>query len=289
MKTILPLVLGLFLLGCNSTPLRDDYTQYVNGQDTAIKSEDFRFTFVNSQEFDIRGVYIKDSSIEGSNVMYSGAAGIAGMMAQIAAHAAASSALQDGKLAQQQLKANEAVAEFITLTNGFKNEDFIGEHEPYYSDKLNHNTLYIKPIFFINENMNQVAVKAQVWINDKKTKSRKPLFKYRNLISITSKIITKEQRDSIFAGGAEELQSKFAYLLGGVIELAKSELAFEFKSNKQKIASHVININGKNKLIRAKVVERNCQFTTFKNTRNWLLRYANESIQNAQPCELEAS
>lgn len=285
MRILLLLTISLFLTACNSTPKRDDYTQYVNRQTDAIPQNNFTFTFETKGDFDIRGVYSQDSTIDGKPIMYSGAAGLAGMVAQIAAHAATSSAFQDSKLAQQQSEANNIVAEFIKLTEGFKNEEFIENYKQFYVNSPEATTVFIKPIYFVNEKMNQVAVKAKVWIVDKKSKSRKDVYIYRNLISVTSKVITNEQRQVIFSGGSEQLRKHFSDLLGNLIELTQSELAFAFKNSNAQEASHIVQVNGKNKLIRGKVVAQDCQYTTIQNTRNWLLRYANELLNNWQSCE----
>ena len=285
MRILLLLAISLFLTACNSTPKRDDYTQHVNRQTDAISQDNFTFTFETKENFDIRGVYSQDSTIDDKPIMYSGAAGVAGMVAQIAAHAATSSAFQNSKLAQQQLEANNAVAEFIKLTEDFKNEDFIDNYKQFYVSTPEATTVFIKPIYFVNEKMNQVTVKAKVWIVDKKSKSRKPVYIYKNLVSVTSKVITNEQRQVIFSGGSEQLRKHFSGLLGNLIELAQSELAFSFKNSNAKEASHIVLVNGKNKLIRGKVVAQDCQYTTIQNTRKWLLRYANELLNNWQSCE----
>lgn len=285
MRILLLLTVSIFLTACNSTPKRDDYTQHVNRQTDLITQDNFTFTFETKEDFDIRGVYSQDSTIDGKPILYSGAAGLVGMVAQIAAHAATSSAFQDSKLAQQQLEANEIVSEFIKLTEGFKNEGFIDNYKQFYTNTPEATTVFIKPIYFVNEKMNQVAVKAKVWIVDNKSNSRKTAYIYKNLISVTSKVITKEQRQVIFSGGSEQLRMHFSDLLGNLIELAQSELAFTFTNSNAQEASHIVLVNGKRKLIRGKIVAQDCQYTTIQNTRKWLLRYANEVLVNFQPCD----
>lgn len=269
----------LFLCGCNSTPKRDDYVKYIHNQKIAIDESDFKFTLSSPNEFDIRGVYDRDSSITNPDVLYAADAGLAGLLVQVAAHAATSSTIQSNKLAGLQSEANEKVSEFITLTNGFKNKDFIKDLEAAYTEDLSQSPVTIKPIFFVSQNMDQVAVKAQVWISE--TRKNKTTFKYKNLIAVTSKKITETQRNEIFQAGSDELKKVFTNLLTGVVELAKSEVILKFKNNNTPILSHIVYVNGEEKLIRGKVVEQNCQSTTYQNLRKWLLKFANESLREA--------
>jgi hypothetical protein len=90
--------------------------------------------------------------------------------------------------------------------------------------------------------MDQVAVKAQVWISE--TRKNKTTFKYKNLIAVTSKKITETQRNEIFQAGSDELKKVFTNLLTGVIELAKSEVTLKFKNNNTPILSHIVYVNG---------------------------------------------
>ncbi|KDM92301.1 hypothetical protein [Photobacterium galatheae] len=262
----------LSLVGCGSTPYRDDYAQYTNQLSNGTISESgFQFSFEDATFVDMRGVYLPDDSIDSTQIMYQGAGGLVGLLAQIGTHSAIIQSQRTEKLVQEQEKANQKILSLIEVTKDIPLTTLIGEYDALLlqGDPQSAQTIRMKPIFFSNAEMNRLSLKSVVWLPNEGQND----VRYKNLIQIYGPTLDELQRNRILNGDREELAQILSSLLKGMIYIAKNELTGKYTSTEAKQQTFLIENDAGVKAIRGTVVEEKCGYQIIKDIRSWYMAY----------------
>ncbi|GEM_PF-730051 len=282
--TLIVLFTG-FLTGCGSTPLNDDYIRHVNNIGPSFFSTShFAIKLQESDNVDIRGVYVTNDTVEASTIMYQGGAGIAGMIAQIGTHSTLIQSQRNDKLAKAQEQANQAIAPIIEASKTLRLTELLdpGNANFISTDTRNpQQVLHIKPIFFSNPQMNKVYVKALIWIPTdavNKHVRKRAKNQYQNMVQVYSKPFTEAETELLVAGDSELLKEKLSSLLNQVISIAQSELTGQYQAASKVEKTFVINLNDKRLVLRGAIVDQSCSMSIIQDIRHWLIAVPHQDI-----------
>lgn len=283
---------GIFLLatlvGCNSTPYRDDYARHVNTmKKSPLEASSFQMIFSDGDQVDLRALYDNDTTMGSTNMMYQGAPGAAGLIAlvaQIGVHSSIVSSQREERLASLQDSANSQIQPLLNLTGGMQlSALLVPEHQPWLTTSLNPetDTLYIKPIFFSNTEMTQLSVKVVAWIPDPKGSKKQP-DKYKNLIQVLNAPLSAEQRTQLISGDQAMLQSMLSDLLSTALEIAHGATTGKFANVQNTMKTYKLPNSDKNKVFRATHIADTCEHTIVRNLRQWLIAIPKASAEEDQ-------
>ncbi|ABE56433.1 hypothetical protein Sden_3157 [Shewanella denitrificans OS217] len=272
------------LSGCKS-PNRDDYiSAKLLSKADFIQEEQFTFSLESLSAIDVRGEYVNDDSINQPSIMYAGI-GAGGMLAQVVAHAAINSSLQDNALSERQIMANMQIEPISRLVLETKFQDFLGKYQDFYVsiDKADNKTIFLKPIYFVSQNLERLSLKMVVWSGKKNKGKRKQNWEYQNLIEVNSRVLNKDEIDKIISGQGKELLDA---LLMEMSQLALSSLQSEVTGvisqrlldPSVKPATITIKTGETKEYIRGTIVEHSCRYTLIRNLRNWLIHYPTSQV-----------
>ena len=274
MKLIL-IIFALLLVGCGSTPYRDDYAKHVNLMKNSYFNEsNFKFSFVENPHVDLRGQYSRNDTANASPILYQGGAGLAGLLVQIGTHSTMVSAQRNEKLAIAQEQANQPILPLINITKDIALVDLIGEHKSQWTslETIDAKIVRIKPIFFSNKDMTELSIKAIVWLPKQHKNSRKKQkFNYKNMIHIYGEKLNKLQQQKLIAGDEEFLTLQLAALLKTAISIAKDDLTGRYAKNKTRTKTFFIDNGSGKKVIRGAVVAEKCGYKVIQDLHSWFI------------------
>lgn len=278
------------LMGCNSTPYRDDYARHVNTMKKApMEASAFRMIFSDGDQVDLRALYDNDTTMGNSNVLYQGgpgAAGLIALVAQIGVHSSIVSSQREERLATLQDSANSQIQPLLNIVGNLQLSQLLApEHKSWLTSSLSSDidTLYVKPIFFSNTDMTQLSVKVVAWIPDPNGSKKQP-DKYKNLIHVVNTPLSDEQRTLLINGDQVLLQQMLAKLLGTAINITYGATTGKFADVKGTMKTYKMPNAGKNKVFRASHIADTCEHTIVRNLRQWLI-----AIPKAQQADHIAS
>ncbi len=265
------------LVGCNSTPYRDDYARHVNTmKKSPMEASAFRMIFSDGDQVDLRALYDNDTTMGNSNVLYQGgpgAAGLIALVAQIGVHSSIVSSQREERLATLQESANSEIQPLLNMVDGLQMSQLLApEHKPWLASSLNSDveTLYVKPIFFSNTDMTQLSVKVVAWIPDPNGTKKRP-DKYKNLIQVVNAPLSDEQRTLLINGDQALMQQILANLLGTAMDITHGATTGKFADVKGTMKTYKMPNAGKNKVFRASHIADTCEHTIVRNLRQWLI------------------
>ncbi|MBQ4848333.1 hypothetical protein [Pseudoalteromonas sp. MMG005] len=290
MKRLLQLVLLVVcitvLQGCN-TLKRDDYvkTKLLSKAELIPKAE-FQFTLNPNTPIDLRGKYSHDRSVDSVNVLYYGTPVTA--LAQMLSHAALTSSAKEGKLAEQQLQANESVEPIRRTVKSLTNQALLNGHAGYVSGLALSGTqvIEVKPIFFVNQEMTEVSLTLVAWINahnfseKKSNRKNQKSKKYHNIIKVHASPITSGEINDT-AEGKIKIQAHLSRLFTSAIDsLEKDVSGFYLKATIPQTLH--IGQGSKKQFLRGNVLEHSCKTIVVQNLRKWIIRYPSTQITNLE-------
>ena len=300
MRSAIVAVFLVCIFGCGSVPKVDDYAQHVglksgfNGFENQLPI----FKLVYNEPIDIRGKHSSDDSINANPILYQGGAGVLGLFAQIATHAAINNAARNKKVSKAQIAANrflEPLAVKIAEINIGDLADFSSK-EYKIDSSLDSSGLVvnIRPIFFVAQDFEYITLKNIVSITKNFTKGsslrkRKSSngFHYQNLIEVYSRKYSEDEKKSFTSLSEssfmiEELQR----ILHQSLSLAAREIKGHYQNSTSKITTHTLKKNNSNLYIRGSQVDSLCQKIVIKNLRSWLVAIPikGEKIENKELC-----
>ncbi|WP_330959710.1 hypothetical protein [Photobacterium sp. 53610] len=260
------------LVGCGSTPYRDDYARYTNQlSNSTISESEFQFSFEDATFVDMRGVYLPDDSVDSTPMMYQGGAGVVGLLAQVGTHSAIIQSQRTEKLAQEQEKANQKILPLIDVTKDIPLAELVGEYGTSLFQVAPEmtQTFRVKPIFFSNTDMNKLSLKSIVWLpNEDNTDVT-----YKNLIQVYGPHLDESQRNAILNGDRKQLAQLLSSMLKGTIYIIKNELSGKYTSAKSKQQTFLIENDAGVEAIRGAVIEEKCGYQIIKDIRSWYIAY----------------
>ena len=277
-KKLTCVLIALVLMGCGSTPYRDDYTQYVNVLPSkAVAESDYKFVFANGDKVDLRGQYERNNTTETANMLYMGDAGLIGLIAQVGTHATIVSSQRNDKLAKQQNAANEQIGDLLSVVDTMSLAQLAKPHLPGTVDdsQPSPTTVYINPIFFSNTDKSRFTLNAMVWIPSKgKNKRRKKeAFTYRNLVQVYPAVFTKEEMTLVKNGDKAFIEAKLSEMLVKALDITKSAITGGFLPAKQKLETVKISKKAGFKIVRGRVLEKTCRYNIIQDLHSWYIAY----------------
>jgi hypothetical protein len=281
---LISIFIALFLVGCGSTPYRDDYAKHVNlldGQyfdDTSVE-----FSFIGSQSVDLRGLYQKNDTANASPILYQAGGGLIGMLAQIGTHSTLINSQRNEKLAKEQEQVNQSILPLINISKSIMLTDLVEEYEDKnisqsvpLSEKIR-----VKPIFFSNRDMTEFSLTSIVWLPSQGIKSHKQKFKYKNLIQVYSKKLNLSQQEKLIKGDTKLLAGIFSSLLNTALFITKSELTGTYSKLKRPIETFIIQGEFDKKVIRGSMVAEKHGYQIVQDLHSWLIAYPKpEALSN---------
>jgi len=273
---LISIFIALFLVGCGSTPYRDDYAKHVNlldGQyfdDTSVE-----FSFIGSQSVDLRGLYQKNDTANASPILYQAGGGLIGMLAQIGTHSTLINSQRNEKLAKEQEQVNQSILPLINISKSIMLTDLVEEYEDQNisQEDSTADTIRIKPIFFSNSDMTEFSLTSIVWLPFQETKKKRQEFKYKNLIRVHSQKFSDSEQEKIANGDEKILSEIFSSLLNTAIFMAKSELMGKYSKLNKPVETFILKGELNQKVIRGSIVAEKYGYQIIQDLHSWLIAY----------------
>lgn len=284
------IALGLLmcsLLGCGSTPKRDDYAESITGTYKINADAPLQVQFFNNALCDFRVNYSSNNTVSPDHMMYDGSAGVAGLLAQIAVHAAIKKSAREAKLAENQEGANRYLRPINDVLKTISHKDLVPNDEKFHfaiADTENtiarqpqNDVLVSHPIFFFSEDLKSLTLKHVVKVQDKGAKTPK----YQNMIEVISKTDATDAKAYWLNTDEQNLLQHIRGLYKDSLLIVHKELAGQLASDvKQK--NHRITVNEKSRFERGSAVLQTCNQTVIRNLRGWLIAFPSETTSECQ-------
>ncbi|PSW07545.1 hypothetical protein C9I89_02210 [Photobacterium lipolyticum] len=271
------IIFTITLIGCGSTPYRDDYAKHVNLiAGNHIDKANFKFSFAKNTNVDLRGLYLQNNTADASPMMYQGGAGLIGLLVQIGTHSSLVESERNEKLTKEQEQANKKILPLISMSKEISLIDLIGDYsfQLVSQENADPDTINIKPIFFSNSGMTKLSLKSIVWLPlQEKSNSRKQKLKYKNLIQVYSPKLTDSQSQKLIEGDSEYLSEVLSSLLKTALYITRNELTGQYYKIKNPSHTFVIEDDSSIKVIRGTVVEEKCEYQIIQDVHSWLIAY----------------
>lgn len=277
----------LLLTGC-AAPQKDDYVAYVGAKKVfKTNAAPLYAKFVYNQ-IDLRGDYDPDDAFAMNSIMYSGDAGVVGMLAQVAVHAAISNNAQDSRISAQQLEANKVLEPLSgVLTNlSTKQLQFTSEQLIWLAEDQEYpaSVLMSKPIFFLSQDARVLSLKHVISVESSLPKSGSKKNKqklYSNLIEVVSAPLPAEDAmDYWLANNATALTVTMQALYIKSVELALADLKGELAQSDQ-AETFTVEISDKLRIERGNKITADCRQLVLRNLRGWIIALpAPQTIDN---------
>jgi hypothetical protein len=266
----------MILLGC-AAPQKDDYITYIKkAPPSSLLVTSFPVSLEGGQ-LDVRGEYDSDDAFDHNAIMYSGDAGLVGMLAQVATHAAISNNAQNARLSEQQLQSNkvlEPLSDILkTMTTEllhFNAEDISWEAEFSGSDAP---PLISKPIFFMSQDARVLSLKHIVSLKstDKVSRTKKAQLIYSNLIEVLAAPVDVEAPlEYWLSDDGQQFKIAIKSLYKQSLQLALSDIKGELQ---QQSTAETFKFQLQNKLRfeRGNRLIVGCNQLVIRNLRGWIL------------------
>lgn len=287
------LFLALNILGCGNTPYRDDYTKQVNRiPPSSVSAAAISYQFDKQAQIDIRGKYSRNDEIGATNFLYHGGAGLIGIIAQVGAHSAMVSTQRNDRLAEQQKEANLRIQPIINAIQGTLLSEIIPPNfDTRHVIKNTEQTLVnIKPIFFSNDDMNVLSLSLLAWIGNRPSiQDKKKAHSYRNLIQVHSPPISFVEFSDTLQDNPSPIQNILSKLLYTALNIVQNDLTGKYHSNDSAEKTFIIGNNGKNKIVRGRIVDQECGFNIIRNLHSWFIAVPNnnEVLVRGDQCNID--
>lgn len=289
MEFKLPLILvvlsAILLSGCGSTIRQDGYVKHVNRLDLKkVSSEEIKFSLPESHSITLHAIHHKDATATQTSVVYTGSAGLGGLIAQIGTHAALVESSRSNKLTKVQEQANLAIKPLIDITdlNSIASLKNLNLNKLESELQISTNNFKIKPIFYSSRDMKSISLKMAIW-QERETKRNKGKYNYLNLVQIYGDPFTQVQLDKIKQGEHDIFLSKLSRYLNQAILIAEKDILGHYRNVNKVTKTFLVKQGGKSKVVRGKLLEKDCKFSVIKNLHSWLIYLPNDKdVINAE-------
>ncbi|QHJ12322.1 hypothetical protein FX988_02574 [Paraglaciecola mesophila] len=271
-------IIAFLMVGCGSTPNRDDYAKHVNVVgETFFREHALTFSFEQSDKIDLRGIHNRDDSTASTHILYQGGAGLVGMFAQVGAHAAFVNSSRNAKLKEEQERANDKILPLINLVDDITLYSLLGNNQPSFveANEMSNDTLRLKPIFFSNEKMNQLILKLVVWLPNEKGETKKP--RYQNMIQVFSPTLSHAEQVLFIDDNKDDLKQMMSSQLNTAIHILQSDLTGKYSTLNKPQRTFTVLRNNKSKVVRGSVVDKKCGFQIVQNLHSWYVAFPEET------------
>lgn len=274
MKFTLYLTL-LFVVGC-AAPKKDDYIKHVQ----SAKAKQLLISpvrvYLAQGQIDIRGEYDNNDAFEHSSVLYAGDAGMVGLLAQVAAHAALSNNAQNARLSTQQLQANKVLEPLSAVLSNLQSEQLFYPAVELHWQQLPDTSgpqIVSKPIFFLSQDARVLSLKHIVQVEPAGgvVPGKKVNLLYSNLIEVMAAPVLEEQAiEYWYANDGAALTAAIKALYQQSLELALSDIKGELDQAAQ-AETFKLDVLDKLRIERGNRITSACNQLVIRNLRGWIL------------------
>lgn len=254
---LLFIVLTILVGGCSAKPR--NYAIYQKTADIDLIQA--QIEVLSSDEFEplFLGKAPASNTLDTSQMMYSGAAGIIGMFAQIATQSAIVDGKRNSEISAQQREANKVLENYSGL-DSFSVKSLLDDHNRFVfiespeSGKKDH-YIQLSPLFYISQDRKLIELHAVVETFHKRNK-RTPL--YSNVIKVYAQRDILEDAE-IFLLVPELYNAAISY---AVKDMASSLSALDTRDK---------NYDLSGSFERGKKLEASCNHEVVRNLRGWIV------------------
>lgn len=269
--------LAILLTSCAAVP-PTDYTLHQRSSELNLVLHQRALPVkVTNQQIEFRGVPSNDDRITTANMLYSDAAGVGGVGAQVAAHAASVRSAQDRKLKLLREQADMALKPLEGALEGLQISDLhqasvpgrfhISIEDEVLPDEL---VVWSYPIFFVTDSLDSISITNVISL--RKTTDSRTLTLYQNLVEVVRDMQGLEA--PLPEIGRDGLQKIIRDLYAESVVLALDDMAGQFPQAENVHESFRFYQGERLRVERGTGVEFNRNQTTVRNLRGWLIRYS---------------
>lgn len=284
MKQRTAILLSLFLVlagtGCASAK-RDSYATY--SRNGTAQLTNLTVQLQPQESVDVRGVYDANDSVGTGGMMYSGAAGAGGAVAQLLIHAAVSSTAQERKLAAQQSEADKVLIPFqehlaLLSAQSLLHTDSrysFGEQAPSGDAQL-----LSRPIFYLTQDSRRVSVIHVVEVRGANPKGD-PI--YSNVIEVLGPLLPQDSATEVLLSSTElGLEQQIVELYRQSLDLAVRDVRREFATASSPQQTFRIEGSDMARVERGSGLVSDCKFQAIRNLRGWVIAFPTEPLEDCE-------
>ena len=258
------------LLGCASTQ-KTNNVKYYSDKNNLVSLNDITL-LLTSKDIEVIGEIADEEESSSGSMMYSGAAGLAGFAAQIAAHAAAEEGSRNSQYNERQLEANKILVEFNEVISALTEKELFNSISDFKTaDILSFvNTNYVlktNPVFNISQDLNTLTVSVTFTLLDLTTNSK---VVYENMVEVldTSTVPGTEKRIK-----SSNLKEKLIGVYNKSLNIVLTDIVSPVKSKGNKMANFKIYTGEIFRFERGELLVSLCGDKVVRNLRGWLIAY----------------
>ncbi len=276
MRHILTLILTVFVLGC-AAPKKDNYIAYERNENIQVNHDKLGVLISGPEKIDIRGIINGVNDTEAGHMVYLGGAGVAGLFAQIATHAAAADETKNRKLSEQQIRANKVLEPLshkiadLTISHLKVNDSGFSFIETPDEEHYEH-ILITQPVFYMSQDCGSLSVKNVVRLV---SRDKVDAIIYQNLVEvIDNETVAPEEHTYI---NEQNIQEKLKALYIQSLRIATGDIAGMMKAKIDKKENFKIGKGLNFRFDRGMRLSTACGQQVFRNLRGWVVAF-NEQI-----------
>ncbi|USH01439.1 hypothetical protein K6Q96_11000 [Grimontia kaedaensis] len=284
LRTVTLIFLPLVLLGCQSSSKQVTDTQHLNEiEGNYLPESRIIFAVPGEDKVTFLGLHDGNDSIEAGSMLYMADAGLVGLIAQVATHAAVIDSARDSKLAEAQSSANKSIQSLISATETWKLSTLVGDSDIFAAEI--DNSIQFKPTFFSDPQKKVLSMKSVIAVPNSlgEAATSKDAIVYQNLISVFDYQLLPD--DLQLDTDIERLELQMKRLLSLSLHIAKQELTGEYRQETQpKHYTYIVNNGMQQSVYRGYPVDEKCGYTVIRDLRSWLIAVPIDKEKSTSKC-----
>ncbi len=280
MKITLFVILTALLVGCASPHNTSSAVYYHDQMISPNKSE--ISSVLASADIRVFGEYVDDGEVEPGSMMYSGAAGIIGIAAQLAAQSATIGDQRDRELSAKQIQANKILEPFADEIATLNISTFLKKGQDYQlvgsaDEATQRYILNGSPVFYVAQDLNSVRLEIVFKLFDGRSSDQ---LLYENKVEVID--VAGGARNVGFYLNIANIKSKLSKLYQRSVDIVLKDAYSSLKSSTGKIENFKIYTNTDFRFERGELITARCGVQLVRNLRGWLISY--NDIKKNNPC-----
>ncbi len=268
--------------------MRDDYVKHKPAELSVDSVVTVRFE--PNSGITVRGAYDPNNSTGAGGVLYSGAAGAGGLLAQVLVHAAVADNAQEAKLEKQQEQADQVLQPFQSQITHLTTADLLHSDSRYiFGEKADPGGLILqsKPIFYLSPDKRQVSVVHVVEVQDPAATKNK-ITKYTNIVEVLGPVLATDTAETdLLSNTSLSLNQQIRWLYHQSLDLAMRDIHGTWAANATEQASHRIRSGDVTRIERGTILQSDCSSQVIRNLRGWIIAFPLDT--DAEVCDLNSS
>ena len=276
----------VLIAGCTSAP-KHHHTMHIQSEAGIPVDAQFQLAPLASEKLLFRGTAKSAVAEDNYGMVYMGDAGIVGLIAGIATHAALESNLQNSEARRAQDLADKALEPFLPslkqLGSTYSLESLVN-HPALTEDNTSQSSLYLSlhPIFFITDDHSTLTLKNIVSVHQS---SRQESAIYQNMIEVVS-VLPKELENAPVEKQLEVFKEITQQQLSESVTLGLKD-AMNHLSPNEAMQTFRYSESGKYSYERASLIEKTCTKVVIRTLRKWIKSRPIELFPDIQDTQRE--